>query len=303
MLSQKHGHTSWALVAQSRSGSTWVNHVLASHPCVMSANEFLMVNQTARRLFHGSTKDIQSVLVDIKEKNQLQLLGRNCNGTAGGVKFKLADRDITYGAGGNSGRVLQALFVTGWRVIFLERTNYLDHFLGLRSRHRTGVLHCRTGKGTKGCNTSQLSTAFPVPCKSAMQSIDTMRLRSRATQMLFSKSNFSLPALSGSGPTLTSSRFVRVEYEQLVQRPRDWMQLLELIGIASADKCLLRDDYTKRILQTQRELILNFDALSTCMGNRGLVYSKHLQPDVRPIAGRLPYADLMCAGVAVVSTM
>ena len=39
----------WALLADSSSGSTWVNHVLSSHPCAVSQGEYLMTNKTARK--------------------------------------------------------------------------------------------------------------------------------------------------------------------------------------------------------------------------------------------------------------
>ena len=228
-------HTPWVLVAQSRSGSTWFNHVLASHPCVVSANELLMSNATARRLFQGSSDQIKRVLADIVQRTRDQARRGNCTSTAGGVKLKLAERDVTFGSTGNSGRVVTAMFDLGWRVILLERTNFLDHFLAFASRQATGVLHCSSHQE---CNRSLLNSSLRVECEGAKHSIDRLRLRSRVTHLLFE-------------PHRNDSRFLQVEYERLVRRPADWLKLLSFIGMPASDACLLHDDTAKRILQTQ----------------------------------------------------
>ena len=274
-------HVPWALVAQSRSGSTWVNHVLATHPCVVSANELLMSNSTAHRLFHGNLSEVSRVLDDVRDSTRTQArLRRQCAHTAGGIKLKLAERDITFGSDGNSARVVQALVLGGWRVILLHRSNYLDHMLGFLSRRRTGVLHCHTDQ----CDPQTLNTSLRVGCELARHSIDRLRLRSRATEMLFA------------GSALASSpHFVRLDYDVLVRQPAEWRRLLVLLGLPASDACGLRDGYvTKRVQQTQREMISNWKELERCMRAMGAPYARHLRPDVRPTSGRLPSNDVMC---------
>ena len=60
----------WALLADSSSGSTWVNHVLSSHPCAVSQGEYLMTNKTAAALFHQSPEGIAAVLRDVAARNR-----------------------------------------------------------------------------------------------------------------------------------------------------------------------------------------------------------------------------------------
>ena len=277
-------HVLWALVAQSRSGSTWVNHVLASHPCVVSANELLMSNTSARRLFHGGLHDVQAVLADVRESTRAQAQSRRgCKRTAGGLKLKLAERDITFGPDGNSATVVEALLLSGWRVILLQRANFLDHMLGFLSRKRTGVPHCRTDQG---CDPNSLNTSLRIGCEHVRHSIDRLRLRSRATEVLVEKSQLA-----------ASPAFMRLDYQMLVSRPQEWSRVVQLLGLPATEACKLRDGFvTKRVQQTQREMIANWDELSGCMRAMGEPYFKHLRGDARPVSGRLPVADIMCRG-------
>ena len=123
--------TPWALLADSSSGSTWVNHVLSSHRCAVSQGELLMKNQTAAALFHSSAAGIERVLLDVTALNFAALRGRpGCARMAGGVKLKLVERDILFGSGGNAMAVATALARVGYRVIVLQRANHLDSLIG-----------------------------------------------------------------------------------------------------------------------------------------------------------------------------
>ena len=51
----KPSHTQYAILAPSGSGSTWINQLLATHPCISSMNELLMHDEykLELRLFHS----------------------------------------------------------------------------------------------------------------------------------------------------------------------------------------------------------------------------------------------------------
>ena len=301
----------WALLADSSSGSTWVNHVLSSHPCAVSQGEYLMTNKTAAALFHQSPEGIAAVLRDVAARNRDALSRRGANLTvhctrfAGGVKLKLVERDVLFGNDGNALAVAAALGRQGYNVLLLHRTNHLDSLLGRMSRKRTGVLHCKKEKAEM-CKKS-LNTSFVLSCARARDAIDRYRLRRRASELLFR--NWPSP-LNGTGTVL------RLEYERLVGSPRTWLSALRLIrllddndasseGDSSSSStrrgshyysgCVLRDEYQKRVTQTQRELISNYAALSSCLRRAGHAYSK-LLVERRPASGALPRDDpRLCA--------
>ena len=182
---------------------------------------------------------------------------------------------------GNSATVIEALLLSGWRVILLQRTNFLDHMLGFLSRKRTGVLHCRTDQG---CDPNQLNTSLRIGCEHVRNSIDRLRLRSRATDVLVEKSRLA-----------DSQAFMRLDYQLLVTRPQEWVRVVQLLGLPATEACNLRDGFvTKRVQQTQREMIANWDEVSSCMRAMGEPYARHLRGDERPVSGRLPEADSMC---------
>ena len=254
-------HSRWALVAQSSSGSTWVNHVLASHPCIASSNEYLMNNATARRLFRQGQPAVSRVLEDVDARNRDALRRRKCpSGTAGGVKLKLAERDIVFGPDGNARAVMEALRLGGWRVLHLDRTQYLDQWLSSSSRRQTGVLHCRTGS----CDRGALNSSMRVRCADARYAIERLRLRARATALLFEQ------PLRGGLPLR------RVVYESLVARPAEWEALLRWVSAGawnSTEACVLADEHEKRLVQTQRQLIANYDTLAACLREAGPMVS------------------------------
>ena len=79
-----------------------------------------------------------------------------------------------------------------------------------------------------------------------------------------------------------------MEYETLIGTPSLWTAALKLLGLPATSSCLLRDDYRKRIVQTQRELIVNYVALARCFERDGQQYAQHLAPDRRPKSGVIP---------------
>ena len=284
-------HTPWALIAGSSSGSTWVNNVLAGHPCATSVGEILMSNLTASQIFHSSAAGIGKVLQDIDIINRQTLHRRaaepgaaKCKHTAGGVKLKLFERDIIVGKSQkgdeNALKVAAALRSHGVKVLLLKRTNHLNNYLGRLSRHRTGVLHCRSG--TK-CDPSTLNISIAVNCKSAISSIDRLRLRMRASDLLFA-SDQSGTQVSTDG----SSGVLQLHYEHLISTPQMWLTMMRFLDLPADSACLLTDTFQKRVLQTQREMIRNWHALSTCFEKSGPFYRKLLQPDQRPSSGLLP---------------
>lgn len=253
--------------------------------------ELLMTNKTASALFHRDLAGIKAVLADAALSQKHTLLARDheaCSHTAGGLKLKLVERDIVFGRKGNVLDVVDALGALGYNVIVLQRSNHLDNLLGRMSRRRTGVLHCKQRDGTgasasfnKGrCDPARLNMSVTLSCSKARASIDRLRLRKRAKDLMFRQWP---DAADGSG------RVLRIEYEALVRSPSTWVSLMRLLGLPGAtDACLLRDRFQKRVTQTQRELIRNFEGLSSCLQRSGAIYAGLLHGDFRPASGRLP---------------
>ena len=320
----------WALLAGSSSGSTWVNHVLSSHPCVTSVGEILMRNATASGLFHASLEGISAVLHDVSAINSRVLRERagtsKCNAIAGGIKLKLGERDVVFGANGNAVAIADGLRQNGFQVFLLQRNNHLDNVLGRLSRKQTGILHCTKGglgpggssRNTSrtsassssggvggsssgkqqhvGCDPSALNTSLTVKCKAAMNTIDSLRLRKRASELLFSADEVVTDEMNSSsrrsgsrgGAALGAGRVLLMDYERLVSSPRMWLAALRLLRLPAASRCELRDEHQKRVVQTQRELIRNFHGLSACFQREGPQYARLLAPDRRPASGVIP---------------
>lgn len=278
-------HTSWALIAESSSGSTWMNHVLSSHPCVASANEILMNNLSLQHLFHGDLSDVRRAIHFINQSSYAKVLAQaqnsTCNDTSSGVKLKMASRDITFGPSGSAKNVLQVLSEFGWKVIVLHRTNYLEQMMSSISRHRTGVMHCKT---SRGCLPSQLNMSVMPSCERTKLWIDKYGLAERSFAEILAQS-----------PLAGSANLVHVKYEEIVQQSTQWLKLVTFVGLQPTDACKLHEDsHAKRVQQTQREIIQDWPTFETCMRSMGAQYAKHLNPDVRPISGRLPRYEKEC---------
>jgi hypothetical protein len=315
MTSRPGAFTPWALLAGSSTGSTWVNHVLSSHPCVSSVGEILLSNASASKLFHSNLRgSLDAVLEHVVDRNMASLklkqpsLSSPCARTAGGVKLKFMERDVTVGKSGNAAAVALALQRHGFQVILLRRTNHLDSVIGRLSRRQTGTLHCRRAPGASGasstrtgCDPSLLNRSIPLLCGRTRDAIDRLRLRQRASDALF-EARSSQQASDGSG------RVLLLEYEHLVGPNgwRDWHQVMSLLRLLPAERqaCSLRDtEYQKRVVQTQREFIANWDRFSACMRRLGPAYARLLQPDRRPVSGTLPWRrSEVCAAAPPIPT-
>lgn len=269
-----------------------------------------MNNRTASNLFHSnSSAGVEQVLRDVVARNKETLrlraettAGRDrCSSTAGGVKLKLVERDIKFGHDGSSNamEVAAALRKLGFHVILLERANHLDNVLGRLSRKRTGVLHCKSEHGK--CDPSKLNISLRLNCKEAIKTIDRLRLRQRASELLFTDGRLgaggTLRNPTAAEPNGGAGRVLRLQYESLVERPELWRSALRLLRLPTSDACLLEDGHQKRVVQTQREVILNWHAFAPCMRQAGSVYARLLRPNRRPASGLMPrHVPSLCAG-------
>lgn len=149
-----------------------MNHVLKSHPCVVSLDEHLMNNASARALAHASPEAVERLLDDISERaaSQVRTGGPSCARYALGLKLKAGERDVE---ASNLNAVEAALFGRGWRVLHLERENALDVLLSVRSRQQTGKMHCKTMR----CDPLELNTSIHMPCNYAVPMIRALRER------------------------------------------------------------------------------------------------------------------------------
>ena len=250
-----------------------------------------MTNSTAAEAFRTAA-GIEAVLAHVTNENRGKLSRRmtqsgapGCSSTAGGVKLKLVERDITFGSDGNANFVAAALRRQGYHVLMLSRSNHLDTMIGGMSRRRTGVLHCRHGAKDAGCDPAKLNVSLSLKCSKARDVIDQLRLRKRASSQVFRGWN---DTVGGVGSLL------RVEYEALVANPRMWLSAMRLLRLPDHSACLLRDAHQKRVVQTQRELISNYAPFAACLRRQGTAYAKLLVPDRRPTSGKLPRETTFC---------
>ena len=287
----------YALLGASARGSTWVNHMLDSHPCIVSVGEYLMRNRSELSLFHDGPAGVRLVLGRIqatldgalRERRRRSEEARKCTRMAGGVKLKTVARDVT-------SRNLRAvsnqapprpctaarprardrlcrrgaqLAENGWRVLLLQRRNHLEHVLGGTSRRETGTMHC-----LKDCDPFSLNTSVKLDCKGTLG-----KMREWAASKAELDGEF--------GRWAATKRFANLEYERLLRSPRGWARALRALGFPGEDACLLTTARQKRVQQTQREMIRNWDAFSACVRADG-AFGEMLRPDERPRSGPQP---------------
>ena len=128
----------FALLASSGSGSTWVNHMLSSHPCISSAGEYLLGNVSEQQVFRAPG-GVSVVLDRIVEKVDEQLRqhrresreARACTRLVAGVKLKAFARDVLGGPGGNLRSVSRVLAQKGWRLSFCS-VRIISHAISVR---------------------------------------------------------------------------------------------------------------------------------------------------------------------------
>jgi len=274
----------FALLASSGSGSTWVNHMLSSHPCISSAGEYLLGNVSEQQVFRAPG-GVSIVLDRIVEKVDEQLRqhrresreARACTRLVAGVKLKAFARDVLGGPGGNLRSVSRVLAQKGWRVVFLQRQNHLARYLGQVSRKKTGVMHCPAG-----CDPSDLNVSAVLNCNRTLTKIS-------GWEMLRSEANEEFRRWTGSG------RFLSLNYEELLRSPRSWASIMQTLGFPPGDACRLYTAGQKRVQQTQREMVQNWDNFSECVHTHWPRFRPLLRPDERPRSGPLPRDDpVMC---------
>lgn len=101
--------------------------------------------------------------------------------------------------------------------------------------------------------------------------------------------------------------FMRLSYDELRLSARPWRWVMALLRLPAADTCILRDAHQKRVQQTQRELLSNYDELSACFArhasrgsrSKGEDLTQLLHPDERQTSGPMPVDDPdLCARTA-----
>jgi len=272
----------FALLADSRTGSTWVNHVLSSHPCIVSSDEYLMSRMELIPRFHRDASSVAEVLRNITEHGSRLLhrrmltsaLAARCVHTAAGVKLKTSHRDVLFSEGGNARMVIRQMRKLGWRLIVLQRRNALDGVLARQSRVATNQLHCYVAT----CAPFSLNGTFTLPCAKTVTTMNTFEQTNRLIDNAFS---------TGNAFTL------RLDYERLLHSSAGFNNAMRLLGFSNADACLLREEHVKRVQQTQREMIRNFDDLARCLHAAGPQLERHLHADARPpFSGPLPIESI-----------
>ena len=282
----------FALLASSGSGSTWVNHMLSSHPCIASAGEYLLKNASEQHLFR-TPGGVSAVLDRIVEQVDEQLRqhrresreARACTRLVAGVKLKAFARDMLGGKGGNMRSVSRLLAQKGWRVVLLQRQNHLARYLGQVSRKKTGVMHCPAG-----CDPSDLNVSTVLNCNRTLTKIS-------GWEMLRGEADEEFGKWRGSG------RFLSLNYEELLRSPRSWASIMQMLGFPPGDACRLYTAGQKRVQQTQREMVQNWDNFSVCVQTHWPRFRPLLRPNERPHSGPLPRDDPVMCGTSTAPTI
>jgi hypothetical protein len=282
----------FALLASSGSGSTWVNHMLSSHPCIASAGEYLLKNASEQHLFR-TPGGVSAVLDRIVEQVDEQLRqhrresreARACTRLVAGVKLKAFARDMLGGQGGNMRSVSRLLAQKGWRVVLLQRQNHLARYLGQVSRKKTGVMHCPAG-----CDPSDLNVSTVLNCNRTLTKIS-------GWEMLRGEADEEFGKWRGSG------RFLSLNYEELLRSPRSWASIMQMLGFPPGDACRLYTAGQKRVQQTQREMVQNWDNFSVCVQTHWPRFRPLLRPNERPHSGPLPRDDPVMCGTSTAPTI
>ena len=275
----------FALLASSGSGSSWLNHMLSSHPCISNAGEYLLHNTSEQHLFRtpGGVSIVLDRIVEhvdeqLRRRRRESPEARACTRLMAGVKLKAFARDVLVGPGGNLRFVSKQLAQKGWRVILLQRRNHLARYLGQVSRKKTGVMHCPAG-----CDPSDLNVSIVLNCNRTLTKISGWESLEGEAETEFGR-------WKGSG------RFLSLDYEELLRSPRSWANIMQVLGFPPSDACRLYTAGQKRVQQTQREMVENWDNFSLCVQTHWPRFGPLLMPDERPRSGPLPRDEpLMCS--------
>ena len=277
----------FALLASSGSGSSWVNHMLSSHPCISSAGEYFLNNVSEQNVFRtpGGVSVVLDRIVEqvdeqLRQQRRESREARACTRLVAAVKLKAFARDVLVGPGGNLRSVSKLLAQKGWRVVFLQRQNHLARYLGQVSRKKTGVMHC-----PKGCDPSDLNVSTVLNCNRTMTKISWW-------ETFKGEADEELERWRGSG------RFLSLNYEELLRSPRSWASIMQVLGFPPADACQLYTAGQKRVQQTQREMVRNWDNFSVCVHTHWPRFGHLLRPDERPRSGPLPRDEPLMCGTA-----
>ena len=92
---------------------------------------------------------------------------------------------------------------------------------------------------------------------------------------------------------------MRLSYDELRLSARPWRLVMALLRLPASGSCILRGAHQKRVQQTQRELLSNYDELSACfarLASRASQSKKEdltqlLHPDERQASGPMPVED------------
>ena len=277
-----------ALLASSGSGSTWVNRMLSSHPCISSVGEYLMNNVSEQQVFRAPggvsvvlDRIVKKVDEQLRQHRRESREARACTRMVAGIKLKAFERDVLGGPGGNLRSVSRVLAQKGWRVVFLQRRNHLERYLGQVSRRKTGVRHCQAG-----CDPSDLNVSAVLDCNRTLTKISEW-------EMLRSEAHEEFKRWRGSG------RFLSLNYEELLRSPRGWASIMQTLGFPPDDACRLYAAVQKRVQQTQREMVQNWDNFSECVHTHWPTrFRSLLRPDERPRSGPLPRDHPVMCGAA-----
>ena len=168
-------------------------------------------------------------------------------------------------------------------MLLLQRRNHLDHILGAQSRHATGTMHC-----LRDCDPFSLNTSVRLPCNSTLLKLDEWESSTQAFDLEFSR-------WGGRGRALT------LDYEALLKSAKGWADALELFGFPREDACYMSSPRQKRVQQTQREMITNWDELEGCVRGLAPSHAHLLRPDARRDRGRRATAENVRRGGARVA--
>lgn len=147
MKTTKYPTTKFCLLTTQRSGSTWLNELLGSHPEVKLFSGEIFLDRPSHNNIGWIDDPNFITFYDYQQKNEIyrpwvtfSYLDKidNYPGDHKAIGFHLMYNQLS-----DYPEILYRLIVDGYKIIHLERQNYLDTLISMANMNRRNIVHSR----------------------------------------------------------------------------------------------------------------------------------------------------------------
>ncbi|MBV6477429.1 MAG: hypothetical protein HGGPFJEG_00168 [Ignavibacteria bacterium] len=222
----------FVIYTKGRTGSTVLTELLNSHPGIFCDNEIFNISETKTK--------IKFPFVYIKSCSKRASFRRK---PVYGFKMKIEQLKNEHDYK-NIGKFLKKLESSGWKIIYLRRSNILNHTLSGLLSNKTKVFHLRNGKDFS-------HEKFTVDCRHLMDVMNYFEQLEKQEE-----------------ESLTNVSYVNIDYESDLldnschQKTAD--RVFRYLGLESQP---VKTSLTKIIPEKLSNIILNYDELREVVGN------------------------------------